>query len=188
VSPPGPRGSAVAWVGLGANLGRREAALAELRAQLGRPPLTLEAASRELVTRPVGVRAQPDFLNQVVRLAAPGPLSPAEWLAHCDRAARAAGRRPTYRWGPRRADADVLLLGRHGEVRSEAPEVQVPHPELAARPFLCALLAELDPTLTHPDGWRVADRAGVFRLDAPLDAPGDGACRRAGYTGRRSAS
>jgi 2-amino-4-hydroxy-6-hydroxymethyldihydropteridine diphosphokinase len=175
VTPLGPARSAVAWIGLGANLGRREAALAELRAQLGRPPLTLEAASRELVTRALGVRAQPDFLNQVVRLLAPAPLTPAEWLAHCDRAARAAGRRPTYRWGPRRADADVLLLGRHGEVRSDDSEVQVPHPELAGRPFLCALLAELDPALSHPDGWRLADHAGVFLLEA-------------GYTGSRSAS
>ena len=173
--------SEVAWIGLGANMGRREAALTRLRAELARTPLTLEAASRELVTRAVGVRAQPDFLNQVVRVASAAPLSPAEWLARCDRAALAAGRRPTYRWGPRRADADVLLMGGRGEVRSDDPEVHVPHPELAHRPFLCALLAELDPTLTHPDGWRLAERAGIFLESHPAAAP-------AGYMGRRSAS
>jgi 2-amino-4-hydroxy-6-hydroxymethyldihydropteridine diphosphokinase len=171
--------SGVAWVSLGANLGRRGAALARLRAELDRPPVALEAASRELVTRAVGVRAQPDFLNQVARLRAGVPLSPAAWLAHCDRAAGAAGRRPTYRWGPRRADADILLLGPRGEVRADQPGLCVPHPELGNRPFLCALLAELDPDLTHPDGWRIAERAGVF-LDEGTSPPA--------YMGRRSAS
>jgi 2-amino-4-hydroxy-6-hydroxymethyldihydropteridine diphosphokinase len=188
VTPAGPGRSAVAWVGLGANLGRRGVALARLRVELARPPLILEAASRELVTRAVGVRTQPDFLNQVVRLASPAPLPPAEWLAHCDRAARAAGRRPTYRWGPRRADADVLLLGRRGEVRSHDPAVRVPHPELAGRPFFCALLAELDPGLTHPDGWRLADRAGIFLLGTPAGGDAAPAEAGAGYTGSRSAS
>jgi len=159
---PGSGASAVAWVGLGANIGRRELALATLREALASGPVRIEAASRELVTRAVGVRHQPDFLNQVVRLAADAPLTPTHWLRHCEAAAWAAGRRPTYRWGPRRADADVLLLGPGGEVRSELPEVRVPHPELVHRPFLCALLAELDSALTHPDGWRIAGAAGVF--------------------------
>lgn len=152
----------VAWVGLGANLGRRETALATLREHLEAGGVHLEAASRELLTRAVGVRRQPDFHNQVVRLRAGHPLGPEEWLAHCDRAQREAGRRPTYRWGPRRADADILLLGERGELRVDRPGVCVPHPELGNRPFFCALLAELDPTLRHPDGWLLADRGGVF--------------------------
>ncbi len=157
-----PGGPAVAWVSLGANLGNRTAALAALRAALASGPVHLEAASGELLTRAVGVRRQPDFHNQVVRLRSDAPLAPAEWLAHCERAQRAAGRRPTYHWGPRRADADVLLLGERGEVRADRPGMCVPHPELGNRPFLCALLAELDPDLRHPDGWLVAERAGVF--------------------------
>ena len=166
---------AVAWIGLGANLGRRTAALARLRGLLDRPPARLAAASPELVTRPVGVAGQPDFLNQVVRLEAEPPLTPAEWLGLCRAAETAAGRRPTYRWGPRRADADILLLGGRGEVRVDQPGLRVPHPQLAARAFDCALLAALDPSLIHPDGWRLADRAGRFSgLLDPGAAPGPG--------------
>jgi 2-amino-4-hydroxy-6-hydroxymethyldihydropteridine diphosphokinase len=153
---------AVAWVGLGANVGRRETALAALRALLDRSPVRLAGVSRELVTRPVGVTAQPDFLNQVVRLVADPPLSPGAWLDHCRAAETGAGRRPTYHWGPRRADADVLLLGDRGEIRVSEPDLVVPHPRLGERPFLCALLAELDGELVHPDGWRIAERAGHF--------------------------
>ena len=158
----GTGGAGVAWVGLGANLGNRGAALARLRELLDQAPLRLTAASPELVTRPVGVVRQPDFLNQVVRLEADPPLTPPEWLERCQAAEWAAGRRPTYRWGPRRADADLLLLGDRGEIRVDLPELRVPHPELAARAFDCALLAWLQPDLVHPDGWRFADRAGRF--------------------------
>jgi 2-amino-4-hydroxy-6-hydroxymethyldihydropteridine diphosphokinase len=156
--------AAVAWVSLGANLGRRTAALTALRSELTRDSVTVEAASRELLTRAVGVRGQPDFHNQVVRLLAPAPWRAEAWLAHCERAAHAAGRRPTYHWGPRRADADVLLLGERGEIRIDEPGLQVPHPELAQRPFLCALLAELDPTLRLPDGRLLADLGGRFYM------------------------
>jgi 2-amino-4-hydroxy-6-hydroxymethyldihydropteridine diphosphokinase len=156
--------TAVAWVSLGANLGRRTAALAALRRELTRGSVTVEAASRELLTRAVGVRRQPDFHNQVVRLRSPAPWRPEAWLGHCERAAQAAGRRPTYRWGPRRADADVLLLGDRGEVFVDRPGLRVPHPELAQRPFLCALLAELDPTLRLPDGRLLAELGGVFYI------------------------
>ncbi|MEA2671268.1 MAG: 2-amino-4-hydroxy-6-hydroxymethyldihydropteridine diphosphokinase [Chloroflexota bacterium] len=177
--PPAPAaGSAVvAWVSLGANLGNRTAALAALRAALVGGPVHLEAASRELLTRAVGVSRQPDFHNQVVRLRSDVPLPPAEWLARCDRAQRAAGRRPTYRWGPRRADADILLLGERGELRADQAGVCVPHPELGNRPFLCALLAELDPGLRHPDGWLLSGSAGIF-LSSPRCAQTGGSLPR----------
>ncbi|HEY2704248.1 MAG TPA: 2-amino-4-hydroxy-6-hydroxymethyldihydropteridine diphosphokinase [Candidatus Dormibacteraeota bacterium] len=161
-----PGGTAVAWVSLGANLGNRTAALRALRAGLASPPVHLEAASSVLLTRAVGVRRQPDFHNQVVRLRSDVPLAPAEWLGHCERAQRAAGRRPTYHWGPRRADADVLLLGERGEVAADHPGMCVPHPELGNRPFFCALLAELDPDLRHPDGWLLVERAGKWATSA----------------------
>ena len=76
-----------------------------------------------------------------VRLRRPEPWTPRHWLEHCRRAEVAAGRLPTYRWGPRIADADILLLGAQGEIRVSEPELTVPHPELANRPFERQLLA-----------------------------------------------
>ena len=105
--------------------------------------MRIEAASEERLTRPVGVTAQPDFLNQVVRLRAPEPWEPARWLAHTQRAEHDAGRRPTYRWGPRRADADILLLGERGEVRHSDGALTVPHPSLPDRPFFQEMLDQL---------------------------------------------
>lgn len=139
--------TAVAWVALGANLGNRTRQLALLRDLLRRDGVALEAASMERLTRPVGITRQPDFLNQVVRLRAPQPWTPQRWLQHTQAAEYDAGRRPTYRWGPRRADADILLLGERGEVDYSDGTITVPHPSLPERPFFIDMLRELDPSL-----------------------------------------
>jgi 2-amino-4-hydroxy-6-hydroxymethyldihydropteridine diphosphokinase len=133
----------VAWVALGSNLGHRGTALASLRTALQSDGVVIEAISSEVLTRAVGVTAQGDFHNQVVRLRSPEPWTPMRWLEHCKSAERAAGRRPTYRWGPRRADADILLLGLRGEITVNDPDLIVPHPRLHERPFLVRLLSEL---------------------------------------------
>jgi 2-amino-4-hydroxy-6-hydroxymethyldihydropteridine diphosphokinase len=136
-----PPSTDTAWVGLGSNLGHRGRNLARLRAALTEGDVTIVSLSPEIVTRPVGVTAQGDFHNQVVRLRSPDPWQPQRWLAHCKAAEVAAGRRNTYRWGPRIADADILLLGEHGHIHVEEDGLTVPHPELANRPFESELLA-----------------------------------------------
>jgi len=158
-------------VALGCNLGARERTLARLRELLAAGGARV-TPSRLLVTRAAGVRNQPDFLNQVLRLDAPLPLSPRRWLQLCQEAERTAGRLPTYHWGPRRADVDLLLLGERAEMRVDQPDLAVPHPMLGDRPFLCALLDELAPGLRHPEGWRFAQRGGIFvRPERPPSPP-----------------
>jgi 2-amino-4-hydroxy-6-hydroxymethyldihydropteridine diphosphokinase len=129
-----------AWVSLGSNVGYRGRNLARLRQALTAGGVLITAASPEIVTLPVGVTAQGDFHNQVVRLHSPVPWTPRHWLEHCERAERAAGRRTTYHWGPRIADADILLLGEDGRIEVHEPDLTVPHPEIAHRPFEQQLL------------------------------------------------
>ncbi|MGH7723592.1 MAG: 2-amino-4-hydroxy-6-hydroxymethyldihydropteridine diphosphokinase [Candidatus Dormibacteria bacterium] len=142
-APGGVPETDVAWVALGANLGHRGRALAALRRLLARDGVVLEATSSEILTRPIGVRGQADFHNQVLRLRAPQPWSGQRWLDHCRAAETAAGRRDTHHWGPRRADVDILLLGEHGDITVAEPGLTVPHPEIANRPFITRLLTEL---------------------------------------------
>lgn len=138
-----------AWVSLGSNVGHRGRNLTRLRDALTRGGVSISAASPEILTLPVGVTAQGEFHNQVVRLRSPVPWTPRTWLEHCAGAERSAGRRPTYRWGPRIADADILLLGANGEIHVQEPDLTVPHPELAHRPFEQQLL---DAAGFHPGG------------------------------------
>ncbi len=129
-----------AWVSLGSNVGYRGRNLARLRDALTDGGVSIVAASPEILTLPVGVTAQGDFHNQVVRLQSAEPWTPRRWLEHCVRAERAAGRRTTYHWGPRIADADILLLGTDGDIEAHEPDLTVPHPELGHRPFEQQLL------------------------------------------------
>jgi 2-amino-4-hydroxy-6-hydroxymethyldihydropteridine diphosphokinase len=129
-----------AWVSLGSNVGYRGRNLERLREALTAGDVSIVAASPEILTLPVGVTAQGDFHNQVVRLLSPVPWTPRQWLGHCVSAERAAGRRTTYHWGPRIADADILLLGADGEIQVHEPDLTVPHPEIAKRPFEQQLL------------------------------------------------
>jgi len=138
-----PLETSVAWVALGSNVGSRTRALACLRDELQSAGLVIEAASSEILTRPVGVTAQEDFHNQVIRVRAPAPQTPRQWLMQCKHAEQRCGRRESYHWGPRVADADVLLLGESGEIRVDEDGLRVPHPELNNRPYLARLLREL---------------------------------------------
>lgn len=132
-----------AWIALGSSLGHRGRALSCLSAALQATGVRVQRASAEILTLPVGVITQGWFHNQVLLARSPEPWPARRWLEVCQTAETACGRRPTYRWGPRRADADLILLGRHGEVANpEAPVV--PHPELPHRPFLHRLIAEID--------------------------------------------
>jgi 2-amino-4-hydroxy-6-hydroxymethyldihydropteridine diphosphokinase len=133
----------VAWVALGSNLGNRGQALARLRELLASDGVRIEAASSEILTRPIGVTGQGDFHNQVLKLLATVAWSPQRWLEHTQAAELGAGRRETYNWGPRRADVDILLLGEQGEIEYSDHHLTVPHPEIGNRPFIARLLDQL---------------------------------------------
>ena len=121
--------------------------------------MVIEAASSEILTRPIGVTGQGDFHNQLLRLRAPQAWSPRRWLEHTRAAEIAAGRRDTYHWGPRRADVDIILLGEDGDLEVEEPRLVVPHPEIGNRPFIAAAAegaGSLKRRRSHRDSRRVS--------------------------------
>ena len=143
---------AVAYLGLGSNLGDRGANLRgalERLEELG--PLRV-SSFRE--TEPVGITDQPSFLNAAVELET--ELSPQDLLARLLAIEGELGRDRSRerRWGPRTIDLDLLLYG--DEVLDE-PGLTVPHPRLAERLFVLEPLHELAPGLVLPDGRRIQD-------------------------------
>ena len=134
------------FVGLGSNLGEREAMIRLALDDLVRlPSTTLVRASSLYDTEPVGETEQPSFLNAVAQLET--ELSARQLLWNLLLIERRLGRVRTRRWGPRVIDLDLLLLG--GEVLDE-PGLTVPHPELIRRSFVLVPLVELDPLVVHP--------------------------------------
>ncbi|MBN1665980.1 MAG: 2-amino-4-hydroxy-6-hydroxymethyldihydropteridine diphosphokinase [Anaerolineales bacterium] len=132
------------YLALGTNLGEREANLAAARAAL--PPLVREVtASPIYCTPPWGFEQQPDFLNQVV--LAQTEASPLELLAYLKQVEAQVGRKPTFRYGPRVVDLDILF---YDDLVLQHPELTIPHPRLAERAFVLVPLADLAPELRHP--------------------------------------
>lgn len=136
-----------AYVGLGSNLGDREATLRVALEQLAAEPgIQLVAVSRVRETEPVGVLDQPRFLNAAA--AVETELPPRELLERLLGIERRLGRaRSGPRFGPRTIDLDLLL---YGDEAVDEPGLEVPHPRLHERAFVLEPLAELDPGLVVP--------------------------------------
>lgn len=135
-----------AYVGVGSNLGDRWARLARAARSLrAAPGIALLRASRVWDTAPLGP-PQPRYLNAVLELEV--TLPPDRLLSELQAIEREAGRvRSGPRWAARTLDLDLLLYG--GQV-IRTPRLAVPHPELTARRFVLAPLAELCPERTVP--------------------------------------
>ncbi len=132
------------YLGLGTNLGDR---VDNLRAALEALPPDVRIISRSRVyeTPAWGYEDQGPFLNMVIE--AETQLPPAELLARLKQLESALGRTPTFHWGPRIIDIDILF---YDELVLEIPELSIPHPRLQERAFVLVPLAELAPGLRHP--------------------------------------
>jgi len=136
-----------AYVGLGSNLGDREATLRQAVAALGEVPgVRIVAVSAFRETDPVGFLDQPRFLNGAAAIET--ELSPQELLAALLEVERGLGRiRGGERYGPRTVDLDLLV---YGDVTLAEPGLEIPHPRLHERRFALEPLAELAPGLEIP--------------------------------------
>ncbi len=137
-----------AYVGVGANLGDREATI---RAAIDALP-GIVGVSELRETDPVGVVDQPAFLNGAVALET--ELSPRELLDALLAVERDLGRERRERWGPRTIDLDLLL---YGDETIDEPGLTVPHPRLHERRFALEPLLDLDPEVAIPGRGRVID-------------------------------
>jgi 2-amino-4-hydroxy-6-hydroxymethyldihydropteridine diphosphokinase len=137
-----------AFVGIGTNLGDRQATIAAALALLAaEESMELVAVSTLRETEPVGYRDQPSFLNGAAQLET--DLRPRalldRLLAIERRLGRVRGEGP--RFGPRTIDLDLLV---YGDQTIDEPGLTVPHPRLSERRFALEPLAELAPGLVIP--------------------------------------
>ena len=152
-TPPAPSGPLVwerVWIGMGANVGDRLAALQGAIDRLAlHGEIRVEAVSSVWETEAhvlPGQAPQPDHLNAAAQLCT--RLAPDALFGVLHEAERAAGRDPEApRWSPRPLDLDVLLWGARGLC---TPRLTIPHPRLAERRFVLAPLAEIVPDLVVP--------------------------------------
>lgn len=147
-----PAGTALAYIGLGANLGDPVAMFGRVCQALTDLEGTV-ALRRSRLYRSAPVDASgPDFVNAVVALET--TLDPDRLHRELQRLEDHFGRVRGERNAPRLLDLDLLLYG--GE-RIATPALTVPHPRMHQRAFVLLPLAELDPDLVIPGRGPVAE-------------------------------
>jgi len=131
-------------LGLGTNLGDRAQNLQQAVDLLARH-MKITAVSPIFETLPWGVTDQPVFYNAC--LAAEIDSTPQQLLRFTSETENEIGRIPTYRWGPRVIDIDILFID---DQIVDNEDITVPHPRLEGRAFVLAPLAAIAPDFIHP--------------------------------------
>ena len=135
-----------AYLGLGSNLGDKEAYLNQAVKALDETHgCQVEKVSSYLVTEPYGGVEQDDFLNACLCLKT--YLSPEELLKRLHEIEQDAHRERIIRWGPRTLDLDILL---YDDLILETEELILPHMDMENREFVLKPLSEIAPNLRHP--------------------------------------
>ncbi|MEJ2183575.1 MAG: 2-amino-4-hydroxy-6-hydroxymethyldihydropteridine diphosphokinase [Nitrospirota bacterium] len=136
------------YIGIGSNLGARDANLGRAVELLAARGVRVLKASTVHETAPWGRKDQPPFLNMAVEAETErGPRELLGLLKGIEREMGRPGRREAGRWGPRVIDLDILLYD--GLVLDE-PDLKIPHPLIHEREFVLAPLAEIAPDAVHP--------------------------------------
>lgn len=158
------------YLGLGSNIGDREANLRQALERLAAEGIHAVRRSSLYETEPREMEDQPRFLNAVVE--AQTELFPLQLLACIRKIEQAMGRRRVVPKGPRNIDIDILFYGR---TVIHSAELETPHPGIPERAFVLEPLAEIAPEFRHPVNGKTANEMlaalgpqGVRRLQVSL--------------------
>ena len=136
------------YLGLGTNLGDKEAnlkaAIEEIRKRVGE----IASLSAFYASEPWGFESENSFLNAVCCVIS--DFSPVEILSITQDIERELGRKTKSVGGiysDRMIDIDILL---YDELQIQTPELTIPHPLMWERDFVMIPLREIAPHITPP--------------------------------------
>jgi 2-amino-4-hydroxy-6-hydroxymethyldihydropteridine diphosphokinase len=132
-------------LGLGSNLGNRQAFLNQACSKLSAVTLQNFRSSEIYESEPLLKMKQPNYFNQVV--CGWTELTPVELLEKCQQIETQLGRIRKEHWGSRKIDLDILSYGKD---IVDTERLKIPHPEMEKRSFVLLPLLELSPDWIHP--------------------------------------
>ena len=140
---------AIAYIGLGSNLGDRLSYIQQACKLLNDiKGVYVTQSSSIYETEPCDYKNQDWFINAVIEIQT--KLSPAELLCNCQRIEKILGRTnhpEAPRWGPRTIDIDILFF--EDFIISEY-HLEIPHPRLHSRACMLVPLLEVNESFIHP--------------------------------------
>ena len=132
------------YLGLGSNLGNRQANLA-MALRMLEPLVRVEAISALYESPPQEPAPPPAYFNAACRVVT--GLTPMTLLRHVQRIEGLIGRHEDAHWAPRPIDIDILLFD---DQVIDTEELTLPHRRLNERHFVLRPLLDIDPALLHP--------------------------------------
>ncbi len=140
------RGWHDAVIGLGSNMGDREAYLRHgVEAIENSKDCSLVSVSKFIETKPYGVIDQPDFINGCMKIRT--LLTPRELLEFLQKIEHSVNRVREGKWGPRTLDLDILF---YDDEIIDSKELTVPHRDMQNRDFVLIPLNQIVPNMCHP--------------------------------------
>jgi 2-amino-4-hydroxy-6-hydroxymethyldihydropteridine diphosphokinase len=138
---------ATVYLGIGSNIGDREANLKEAVHRLEMTEnAKVAACSSFYLTKPAGGPPQEDYLNGVLKVET--GLPPGELLDTLKNIEKEMGREdPAGKNYPRIIDIDILL---YDGLVMETDKLFIPHPRMHEREFVLEPFAEIAPEAVHP--------------------------------------
>lgn len=136
------------YLGLGTNLGDKEANLHAAIAEINKRVGEVTSLSACYVTEPWGFESANTFLNAVC--LAETSLSPCEVLRITQAIEKELGRLKKSvdgQYSDRLIDIDILM---YDDLVLDTPTLTLPHPLMHRRLFVMEPLAEIAPELSHP--------------------------------------
>lgn len=149
-----------AFVGIGANLGDAQGAVAAAMKSLSGLALTEVSACSSLYrTAPID-SSGPDYINAVAEIST--GLNALELLHSLQELELKAGRERPYRNAPRTLDLDLLL---YGDACMSSPLLTLPHPRMTERAFVLVPLAEIAPTRVSAQALAAVAEQPIARIE-----------------------
>ena len=138
---------AIAYIGLGSNLGRKKANIRRAIKLLSKnKDIKILKISSLYETEPVGYVKQDWFVNSCLK--AETNLSPRQLLSVLKNVEKKLKRKRRFiKWGPRTIDLDILF---YNNLKLKTKDLVIPHPEMHKRAFVLIPLMELEPNFIHP--------------------------------------
>lgn len=135
---------AIVYLGIGSNLGDREANIQRALSLLSENGMHILKQSSLMETAPVGGPPQGNYLNAALKVET--ALAPEKLLKVLKSIERKLGRKKTVRNGPRPIDIDILL---YDNIHINIPTLTIPHPRMRERAFVMNPLTEIEPEIVN---------------------------------------
>lgn len=134
------------FLGLGTNLGDREANLTKAQELIRKSIGQIDSHSAIYETEPWGFQSENNFLNMVIKIRT--NLKPTDLVKEIQITEGQLGRiRESRQYTSRTIDIDILL---YRNLVIETPILIIPHPLIQDRRFVLVPLCEIAPEMIHP--------------------------------------